>query len=435
MTTPERLERSLPSILGDLALGPTPDYIDDVLGTTARKRQRPAWTFPERWLPMADITTRQAIAPRAPLRAMGVALLIIALLIAAAFAYIGTHQTRVPAPFGPAANGLIPYVSGGNLFVGDPSTGATRLVVDAPEDIGVPQFSPDGTRVAFLQTAKAAGRDPVDVYVVSADGSGLRRITPASLPDWQWLGWTPDGRQLVVIHPAESGGGGCGTTICHLNQLDLYDATGSGAVQHIVSADGIDFVQYRPPNGDAILYRALVDGKWGLFAMDPDGSNRRTLAEPTVPSGVDLSFGSATYSADGGRIFYQHGDAGGCCQLWVMAADGTGAREFLPRGAAWDGQAIVSPDGTRIAYWHNGNDLSAHGVSVVRADGTGSVVDTGPTLSGTAHWVWSPDSSKILMFPNDAGPTNAYLLDPAGGPWTTVPWGSDGDLDWQRIAP
>jgi hypothetical protein len=76
----------------------------------------------------------------------------------------------------------------------------------------------------------------------------------------------------------------------------------------------------------------------------------------------------------------------------------------------------------------------AQGVSVVRADGTGPVIDTGPVLAGTAHWVWAPDSSKILMFPNDAGPTKAYLLDPTGGPWTTVPWGSDGDIDWQRVA-
>ena len=112
----------------------------------------------------------------------------------------------------------------------------------------MPQFSPDGTRVAFLQTADAAGRDPVDVYVVRADGSGLQRITPRHPPDWQWLGWTPDGRQLVVIPPAESVTR-ARRPICHVNQLDLYDATGSGAVQHLARADGMDFVQFRPPDG------------------------------------------------------------------------------------------------------------------------------------------------------------------------------------------
>jgi len=379
-----------------------------------------------------DITTRVIPMARLPWRQLGV-LALIALLLAIALAVAVGSQRHLPAPFGPARNGLIPYISNGDLYVGDPKTGATRLLVGDPENVAVPQFSPDGTRVAFLRTAHAAGADPVDVYVVSADGSDLRRINPGPLPDWRSLSWTPDGHQLAVIHPVESSG--CGTTICYVNQLDLFDATGSGAIQHIASADGMDFIQYRPPQGDTIVYRALVDRKWGLFAMDPDGSNRRTLAQPTVPSGIDLSFGGATYSADGSRIFYQHGDDGSCCQLWVMNADGTGAHEFLPRGAAWDGEAVPSPDGTRIAYWHNGNDLSEHGVSVARADGTGPVIDTGPTLHGTAHWVWAPDSSKILMFSDGGSSTSAYLLDPDGGPATTVPWASDGDLDWQRLAP
>jgi len=183
------------------------------------------------------------------------------------------------------------------------------------------------------------------------------------------------------------------------------------------------------------LYRALVDGKWGLFAMNADGTDPRAIVKPTVPAEMDLSFGGATYSADGRRIFYQHGDAGGCCQLWVVDADGTDDREFLPLGPAWDGEAAVSPDGTKVAYWHNANDGPAHGVSVVSADGSGPVVETGPALSGTAHWLWAPDSSKILMIQNNALTAKAYLLDPAGGPWTTVPWSSDADLGWQRLAP
>lgn len=431
MTNELRFERQLPAILEDLYLGSSPDYRNDVLAAATAQRQRPAWTFPGRWLPM-DITTRAIPMARLPWRQLGV-LALIALLLAAALAVAVGSQRHVPAPFGPARNGLIPYISNGDLYVGDPKTGATRLLVGDPENVAVPQFSPDGTRVAFLRTAHAAGADPVDVYVVSADGSDLKRITPEPLADWRSLTWTPDGRQLAVIHPVESSG--CGTTICFVNQLDFFDATGSGAIQHIASADGMDFIRYRPPLGDTIVYRALVNRKWGLFAMDPDGSNRRTLAQPTVPSGIDLSFGGATYSADGSRIFYQHGDDGGCCQLWVMNADGTGAHEFLPRGAAWDGGAVPSPDGTRIAYWHNGNDLSEHGVSVARADGTGPVIDTGPTLHGTAHWVWAPDSSKILMFSDGGSSTSAYLLDPEGGPATTVPWASDADLDWQRLAP
>ena len=79
-----------------------------------------------------DITTA-----RAPFRTAAVAAdrhrsSLIALLVAAALAYVGS-QRRVPAPFGPARNGLIPYASNGDIYLGDPITGQTRLLVKSPE--------------------------------------------------------------------------------------------------------------------------------------------------------------------------------------------------------------------------------------------------------------------------------------------------------------
>ena len=55
MTTDRRFESDLSDLLAELAPRRTPDYRDDVVRQTARTRQRPAWTFPERWLPV-DLT-------------------------------------------------------------------------------------------------------------------------------------------------------------------------------------------------------------------------------------------------------------------------------------------------------------------------------------------------------------------------------------------
>jgi Tol biopolymer transport system component len=431
MTTPTRIERSLPAILADLAAGPTPDYIEGVLSTTAQRRQRPTWTFPERWLPMADITSRQAVAPRLPSRMIAVALVILALIASAAAVYVGTHQTRLPAAFGPAANGQIPYASSGDIYLGDPVTGESRLLVKSPETESGAVTSPDGTQVAFARDV--AGTTLADVFVVGIDGSSLHKVTPEPIDQLQWGAWTPDARHLALIHQVYPTEGDCPTVNCSVRRLDLVDAAGGGAVETIATADGMDFVQFRPPDGRELLYRARVDGKWGLFAMDVDGASARQIIAPTVPAEMDLSFGGAAYSADGSRIFYQHADADGCCRLWVVNADGSNDHEFLPLGPGWDGEAVPSPDGQWIAYWHNPNDGPAHGITVVRADGTGPTIDTGPTNGG--HWIWAPDSSKILMFQNDVDSANAWLLDPTGGPYTTVPWGSNGDLDWQRLAP
>ena len=99
MTAEQRLERDLPGVLDHLAAGPYPDYIDGVLTTTARRRQRPAWTFPERWLPM-EITTSAAPGTRVPWRPLALLAVLALLLVAVATAYVGSQQRRTPAPFG-----------------------------------------------------------------------------------------------------------------------------------------------------------------------------------------------------------------------------------------------------------------------------------------------------------------------------------------------
>ena len=51
--TDKRLERAIADTLSDLVPMHDTDYIEDVLARTARTRQRPAWTFPGRYLTMA----------------------------------------------------------------------------------------------------------------------------------------------------------------------------------------------------------------------------------------------------------------------------------------------------------------------------------------------------------------------------------------------
>ena len=72
MTSPRRFEQDLPALLADMYVAGTPDYRDDLVQQIARVRQRPAWTFPERWLPMDFATKAMPGAPRIPWRIVGV---------------------------------------------------------------------------------------------------------------------------------------------------------------------------------------------------------------------------------------------------------------------------------------------------------------------------------------------------------------------------
>ena len=103
MTTESRFERDLTAILEDLYLGRSPDYRDEVMAAAVRTRQRPSWTFAGRWIPMADIATKPVTAPRVPWRAIGLALVVVALALAAVALIVGSRQTKVPPPFGLAA--------------------------------------------------------------------------------------------------------------------------------------------------------------------------------------------------------------------------------------------------------------------------------------------------------------------------------------------
>jgi hypothetical protein len=107
MTSPRRFEQDLPALLDDLYVIGTPDYRDDLVRQTAAMRQRPAWTLPERWLPM-DLATRRMPFASVPFRALIVLALIIILAAAALLLSVGS-QHPLPPPFGPARNGPLAY--------------------------------------------------------------------------------------------------------------------------------------------------------------------------------------------------------------------------------------------------------------------------------------------------------------------------------------
>ena len=67
-----------------------PGYLTDIVAQAGRTRQRPAWTFLERWLPIYIAVRRQGV-PRAAV--VFAALLLLLALVAAGLVSISSHQT------------------------------------------------------------------------------------------------------------------------------------------------------------------------------------------------------------------------------------------------------------------------------------------------------------------------------------------------------
>jgi hypothetical protein len=428
MTTEGRLTRDLPQILGDLAMGPYPDYIDDVLATSATIRQRPAWTFPERWLPMVDLVRQPVLEPRLPWRSIALAIVVLLAILAAAIVYVGSQQ-RVPAPFGPARNGVIAYDAGGDIYTADPVSGAATAVITGPEMDSGPRFSLDGTHLAF---ARSAGNGHSQIYVARSDGSGLTLVTPTPVNlaavdvgrSWERYKFSPDGRELLIAT---------------LSGITIARTDGGGASDLGVGMLAVE-PTYRPPYGREILFIGR-GADAGLFIFDRTTNQTRQIVK--MDPGFDLA--GASWSPDGSKIAYWTWDNnadGLTAKSHIVNADGTADRELpSPPGAFWNSHATWSNDSRRLflAQGYTPGEDDVRGF-VVPADGSTVGVQIAPAGSVEtaccAAWLWSPDDSELLGRPTAiADGVPMVIVDAAGGSVRTAPWNAISYPTWQRLAP
>jgi Tol biopolymer transport system component len=422
MTSIDRFQDDLPVTLIDIADERMPDYVDDLLGRTAAMRQRPAWTFLGRWLPMVDLSVQRRFAPRLPWRALAIAALL-AVLIAGAAWFAGSRR-HLPAPFGPAANGLIAYASGGDLFTGDPATGHGSLLLGGNDGDSSPLFSPDGLRVAFLRARPSAG---FDLMVVGADGRNTVTLSTAPLSDGMYFQWAPDSASLIVPYPT--------------GDLIRFDVAG-GSPTTIAHDVDVDFHAFRPPAGRQILFQKHGDPAT-LLVMDADGTHSTSI----VPAGDHGKFEQARWSPDGSQIvFGRSPDGSDQVRLFVMGSGGTGLRQLTTDTSRWyETDPVWSPDGTRVAFnrWRQSpaGDWPVQPIGIVTIS-SGALVESGaaPVTEGSL-FEWSPDGRSLLALP---GPHLTYgstttdapvVIDALTGRQTPLTWQVQSAVSWQRTAP
>jgi Tol biopolymer transport system component len=437
MTSPRRFEQDLPALIAELYLQGTPDYRDDLVQQIARVRQRPAWTFPERWLPMDLATKALPGAPRVPWRIVGVLALLAALLTAMLAFYAGSAQ-RQPAPtFGRAANGSIAYVEDGDIYTADPVTGKATPVVVGAEIDSKPIWSLDGTRFVFERKVSGGGGSSL-LFVADEAGRGLVQVTPepqVGLRDWSF---SPDGRSIVAY--VRGGGAGLGILI--------VASDGSGRAKTFdVGATANDM----PP-----MYRA--DGSEIMFISGHPGAEYRDLYALNVASGTvrmiiggsaSADINTASWSQDGTHIAYAAHDTNSSVistRTHVVAADGTGdilvdahPDSIADVGTAW------SNDGTRLIITRYLEGESPEGLmrsAIIPIDRSNVGVEmecpaSAPPTDCSADLVWAPDDSVILGTRADqfGRPTQQFLVDPATGRIRPAPWTATGYPAMQRRAP
>jgi hypothetical protein len=403
----DHLERDLGIWFAETAAPRVPDFTDDILRLTAGTRQRPRWSFPERWLPMSVITlARRSIRP-VPWRTVGL-IALLALLLAASVALYAGSQPR-PAPMlGLASNGLVAYETDGDIFTVDPVSGArTAVIVGAEQDRG-PHFSLDGTRLVFLR-AGPSGDIPV---VADADGRNVLVTDTTGLTgaDPDSMTWSPDGRSVAMLAGPE------GAVKIHV--LDAIE----GGVLELPMAFLDGEIYWRPPDGRAFMFVSGSEAAQQVALYSLDTGTVETLAVPARPGGIVRPSG---WTADGRKFAYFESDdrSDGTHVVDVVTGDSVILRV---------GYGELSNDGSRLVGLNG--DVTHTWLCVVPAQGGSCTPITAPFLGpwGWNYW-WSPDDQSILTKRSDGA---VRLLDPAGGQQQVQPdWIKDGAESWQRRAP
>ena len=408
MNRPEKLERDLTAWLADAGTPRVPDFTDDILWLTARTRQRPRWSFAERWLPVGLLTLGRRTFRPLPWRTLGL-LAALALLIAAAAAfYVGSQPRLPPAPFGLAATGLVAYASGGDIYTVDPTTGMREAIVTGPGADREPRWSLDGTRVAFL---RSSGPGESLVIVDPRSREILATTDPLIDLDTDSIAWSPDGRSIAIAG-----------TVAGSSALYIVDTISGDLTPLPIDYAGLE-VYWRPPDGGQLMFNGGKNGNVGLFMVDVEDGSVTAIAETACPGAQIRPNG---WTPDGRRALITClGDSG---IRTVVLDPTTGAEVTFPDVA----HGHVSNDGTRMVA------VDADGRPCVANLSGGPCLQIGrpgQTYAGThaagAHW--SPDDEWLLF--RDQPDGGAIVVDPDGENPDQPSWVADGAESIQRVAP
>ena len=264
------------------------------------------------------------------------------------------------------------------LLSGEPARG----------DVQTPAWSPDGRKLAFVSERDGNA----EIYVMNADGSGLRNLTRTPSHDRD-PAWSPDGRAIAFVQECMPRPGDprwqCGATY-------LY----------AVNADGSGLRRLTTVRGHALTPSWSADGKtirYGGYLVYADGSGRKKLHEARIWTNRNIAL-DGVWSPDGQRIAavsvaHSPTEAQNTTKLglWVTNADGSNARRVAAK--ATEGDPAWSPDGRRIAFRRFGIGRVNSDLYVVNTDGRGLRRLT--RNAAKLRWfAWSPDGRTIAFLRN-----------------------------------
>src|SRR3989440_584307 len=152
-------------------------------------------------------------------------------------------------------------------------------------------WSPDGSKIAFTSSRDRNW----EIYVMNADGSGVTGLTRATLYVNRPI-WSPDGTRIAF----EVATGTCHSVGCpRLRNIYVMSADGSGLV-NLTDNPAVDNAGAAwSPDGSKIVFYTNRDGNYEIYAVNVDGSGSTRL---TNDPAYDVS---PAWSPDGSHIAFE----------------------------------------------------------------------------------------------------------------------------------
>ncbi len=308
-----------------------------------------------------------------PLRARGIVLVTMSVFVAVA----------APLPVGATPSGADGRIVVARLRSKSPGPrtivtvqpDGTGLTLLARGDVTPPVWSPDGTRLAYVDRSERNAK----LLIVDADWTDpvtvlARRDLPQDLWPSGQIAWMPDGEHLVVgMNRGDTDAG------------DLF----------AVGTDGRGLVRLTPrfryvtdpavSNDGSTIAVAMRDTEGGfrLVLMDPDGSHRREV--PTGPGGA----WAPDWSPDDSTIVFARWD-GTQLDLVTVSPDGSDLMQITDTPTRWEMEPVFAPSGTRIAYERGGLWWRSTDLFTIDPDGTDRVRLTDTSGRWEVHPSWQP---------------------------------------------
>ncbi|HVT03271.1 MAG TPA: S9 family peptidase [Thermoanaerobaculia bacterium] len=331
----------------------------------------------------------------------------------------------------------------------------------AMDRVSDPQVSPDAKWICFVvrTTDLEANKGRTDLWLVSSDGTGLRRLTSNPAADTNPR-WSPDGRSIYFLStrsgssqvwkiPADGGEATQVTTLpLDVSNLMLSPDGARIAFSLEVFPDSktIDESVQRMADrskskASGQIFDELFFRHWDTFS---NGTRNHLFVMPlSGGAAVDVSAGMAAdvpskpfggseefaFTPDSRSIVFTARDAGRTeswstnFDLYVAGVDGKNRRNLTAANKAWDSNPAFSPDGKTLAYLamsRPGFEADRFRI-VVRSwpDGESRVLSESWDRS-PADLSWSSDGRTIYASADNLGQHSLFAIDSKTGAARTV---------------